>query len=116
MRHTELPPDDASGHAASGGQPVSRRAPPSRPPLGGPGAQRQDLGARAAVLAPRSAEQTIGARRATAAESRLPAEARGGTLLTMERTVLGDGGRTVEFDSHPYRASGYPFEMTLTAP
>lgn len=70
------------------GRRFSRRAPPSRP---------------------------LAARRATAAESRLPAEARGGTLLTMERTVLGDGGRTVEFDSHPYRASGYPFEMTLTA-
>ncbi|WUT01425.1 GntR family transcriptional regulator [Streptomyces sp. NBC_00708] len=63
----------------------------------------------------RSAEQTIGARRATAAESRLLAEARGGTLLTMERTVLGDGGRPVECGSHLYRASRYSFEMTLTA-
>lgn len=63
----------------------------------------------------RSAEQTIGARRATAAECRLLAEPRGGTLLTMERTVLGDAGRPVEFGSHLYRASRYSFDMTLTA-
>ncbi|MEU2250262.1 GntR family transcriptional regulator [Streptomyces sp. NPDC019224] len=70
---------------------------------------------RRAGIALRSAEQTIGARRATAAESRLLEEVRGGTLLTMERTVLGDGGRPVEFGSHLYRASRYSFEMTLTA-
>ncbi|MGW1126942.1 GntR family transcriptional regulator [Streptomyces sp. NPDC002526] len=64
----------------------------------------------------RSAEQTIGARRATAAEARLLAEGRGGTLLTVERTVLGDGGRPVEYARHLYRASRYSFEMTLTAP
>ncbi|WP_329030854.1 GntR family transcriptional regulator [Streptomyces sp. NBC_01423] len=69
---------------------------------------------RRAGIALRSAEQTIGARRATAAEARLLAEARGATLLTMERTVLGDGGRPVEFGSHLYRASRYSFEMTLT--
>ncbi|THA71229.1 GntR family transcriptional regulator [Streptomyces sp. A0958] len=71
---------------------------------------------RQAGVALRSAEQTIGARRATAAESRLLAESRGGTLLTMERTVLGDVGHPVEFGSHLYRASRYSFEMTLTAP
>ncbi|MFE7628339.1 GntR family transcriptional regulator [Streptomyces sp. NPDC057509] len=70
---------------------------------------------RQAGIALRSAEQTIGARRATAAESRLLTESRGGTLLTMERTALDDGGRPVEFGSHLYRASRYSFEMTLTA-
>lgn len=63
----------------------------------------------------RTARQNIGARRATAAEARLLDEGRSGTLLTMERTVLGDAGRPVEFGSHLYRASRYSFEMTLTA-
>ncbi|WP_406095884.1 GntR family transcriptional regulator [Streptomyces sp. NBC_01013] len=63
----------------------------------------------------RTARQTVGARRATAAEARLLGEGRSGTLLTMERTVQGDGGRPVEFGSHLYRASRYSFEMTLTA-
>ncbi|MBO0913136.1 GntR family transcriptional regulator [Streptomyces laculatispora] len=70
---------------------------------------------RRAGISLRTADQTIGARRATAAESRLLDESRGGTLLTMERTVLGDAGRPVEFGSHLYRASRYSFEMTLTA-
>ncbi|MFD0025683.1 GntR family transcriptional regulator [Streptomyces sp. NPDC058382] len=70
---------------------------------------------RRAGISLRTADQTIGARRATAAESRLLDEPRGGTLLTMERTVLGDAGRPVEFGSHLYRASRYSFEMTLTA-
>lgn len=70
---------------------------------------------RRAGIALRTAEQTIGARRATAPEARLLDEPRGGTLLTMERTVLGDAGRPVEFGSHLYRASRYSFEMTLTA-
>ncbi|MCX4768298.1 HTH-type transcriptional repressor YvoA [Streptomyces sp. ADI92-24] len=70
---------------------------------------------RRAGVSLRTADQTIGARRATAAESRLLNESRGGTLLTMERTVLGDAGRPVEFGSHLYRASRYSFEMTLTA-
>ncbi|MGC5395700.1 GntR family transcriptional regulator [Streptomyces sp. DT20] len=70
---------------------------------------------RRAGIALRTAEQTIGARRATAPEARLLGEPRGGTLLTMERTVLGDAGRPVEFGSHLYRASRYSFEMTLTA-
>lgn len=68
-----------------------------------------------AGVALRTARQNIGARRATAAEARLLDEGRGGTLLTMERTVLGDAGRPVEFGSHLYRASRYSFEMTLTA-
>ncbi|MEU8702239.1 GntR family transcriptional regulator [Streptomyces sp. NPDC048680] len=63
----------------------------------------------------RTARQTIGARRATAAETRLLGESRGATVLTMERTVQGDGGRPVEFGSHLYRASRYSFEMSLTA-
>ncbi|MEU9201031.1 GntR family transcriptional regulator [Streptomyces sp. NPDC048332] len=63
----------------------------------------------------RTARQNIGARRATAAEARLLDEGRSGTLLTMERTVLGDAGRPVEFGSHLYRASRYSFEMTLSA-
>lgn len=70
---------------------------------------------RRAGVSLRTADQTIGARRATAAESRLLGETRGGTLLTMERTVLGDAGHPVEFGSHLYRASRYSFEMTLTA-
>ncbi|MEU5719671.1 GntR family transcriptional regulator [Streptomyces sp. NPDC020403] len=64
----------------------------------------------------RTARQTIGARRATAPEARLLGEGRGGTVLTMERTVHGDAGCPVEFGSHLYRASRYSFEMTLTAP
>lgn len=70
---------------------------------------------RRAGISLRTADQTIGARRATAAESRLLGESRGGTLLTMERTVVGDASRPVEFGSHLYRASRYSFEMTLTA-
>ncbi|MFF1920818.1 GntR family transcriptional regulator [Streptomyces sp. NPDC058221] len=70
---------------------------------------------RRAGISLRTADQTIGARRATAVESRLLGESRGGTLLTMERTVFGDAGRPVEFGSHLYRASRYSFEMTLTA-
>lgn len=70
---------------------------------------------RRAGISLRTARQNIGARRATAAEARLLGEGRSGTLLTMERTVLGDAGRPVEFGSHLYRASRYSFEMTLTA-
>ena len=60
-----------------------------------------------------SATQVIGARTATAAETRLLANARVAALLTMQRTTFDDHGEVVEYGSHIYAASRYSFEMSL---
>ena len=61
------------------------------------------------------ASQTIGARVATAAEARLLHAAKREPVLTMRRTTYDDGGRSVEFGDHLYRASHYSFEIVLVA-
>lgn len=63
-----------------------------------------------------AATQTVGARRASAAEARLLAEARGAALLTMQRTTYDDHGQPVEFGQHIYAASRYTFATQLVAP
>ena len=60
-----------------------------------------------------SATQTLGARTATAAESRLLQESRGGALITAIRITYDDHGQAVEYGSHIYAASRYTFEINL---
>jgi DNA-binding GntR family transcriptional regulator len=61
----------------------------------------------------RVAKQRIGARAGTAEECELLGEKRNSPLLTMDRAVYDDSGRTVEWGHHVYRASQYSFEVTL---
>jgi len=68
---------------------------------------------RAAGIALTSATQRMSARNALAAEARLLDEPRGAALLTMERTVLDDRDRPVEFGQHVYRASRYSLRTSL---
>jgi DNA-binding GntR family transcriptional regulator len=68
---------------------------------------------RAAGIALTSATQRMSARNALAAEARLLDEPRGAALLTMERTVLDDMDRPVEFGQHVYRASRYSLRTSL---
>jgi DNA-binding GntR family transcriptional regulator len=68
---------------------------------------------RAAGIALTSATQRMSARSALAAEARLLDEPRGAALLTMERTVLDDRDRPVEFGQHVYRASRYSLRTSL---
>ncbi len=70
---------------------------------------------RAAGIRLHLASQTIGARVATAAEARLLHATKREPLLTMQRTTYDDGGRSVEFADHLYRASHYFFEIVLMA-
>ncbi|MET0839161.1 MAG: GntR family transcriptional regulator, partial [Marmoricola sp.] len=60
-----------------------------------------------------SATQTLGARTATAAESRMLQESRGGALITAIRITYDDHGQAVEYGSHIYAASRYTFEINL---
>ena len=60
-----------------------------------------------------SATQTLGARTATAAESRMLQESRGGALMTAIRITYDDHGKAVEYGSHVYAASRYTFEINL---
>jgi DNA-binding GntR family transcriptional regulator len=62
----------------------------------------------------RIAKQSIGARAATPAEARALGEARGASLLVMERSAYDEQGRAVEHGHHLYRASRYSFDLTLT--
>jgi DNA-binding GntR family transcriptional regulator len=68
---------------------------------------------RAAGIALTSATQRMSAKNALAAEARLLDEPRGAALLTMERTVLDDRDRPVEFGQHVYRASRYSLRTSL---
>ena len=68
---------------------------------------------RAAGIALTSATQRMSAKNALAAEARLLDEPRGAALLTMERTVLDDRDRQVEFGQHVYRASRYSLRTSL---
>jgi DNA-binding GntR family transcriptional regulator len=68
---------------------------------------------RAAGIALASATQRMSAKNALAAEARLLDEPRGAALLTMERTVLDDRDRPVEFGQHVYRASRYSLRTSL---
>jgi DNA-binding GntR family transcriptional regulator len=68
---------------------------------------------RPAGIALTSATQRMSARNALAAEARLLDEPRGAALLTMERTVLDDRDRPVEFGQHVYRASRYSLRTSL---
>jgi DNA-binding GntR family transcriptional regulator len=68
---------------------------------------------RAAGIALTSATQRMSAKSALAAEARLLDEPRGAALLTMERTVLDDRDRPVEFGQHVYRASRYSLRTSL---
>ena len=68
---------------------------------------------RAAGITLTSATQRMSARNALAAEARLLDEPRGAALLTMERTVLDDRDRPVEFGQHVYRASRYSLRTSL---
>lgn len=68
---------------------------------------------RAAGIALTSATQRMSAKNALAAEARLLGEPRGAALLTMERTVLDDRDRPVEFGQHVYRASRYSLRTSL---
>jgi DNA-binding GntR family transcriptional regulator len=68
---------------------------------------------RASGIALTSATQRMSARNALAAEARLLDEPRGAALLTMERTVLDDRDRPVEFGQHVYRASRYSLRTSL---
>jgi DNA-binding GntR family transcriptional regulator len=68
---------------------------------------------RAAGIALTSATQRMSAKNALAAEARLLDEPRGAALLTMERTVLDDRDRPVEFGRHVYRASRYSLRTSL---
>jgi DNA-binding GntR family transcriptional regulator len=68
---------------------------------------------RAAGIALTSATQRMSARNALAAEARLLDEPRGAALLTIERTVLDDRDRPVEFGQHVYRASRYSLRTSL---
>lgn len=61
------------------------------------------------------ASQTIGARAATAAEAAALQDRKGASVLTMQRTVFADAGRTVEYGDHLYRASIYSFEFVLAS-
>ena len=68
---------------------------------------------RASGIALTSATQRMSAKNALAAEARLLDEPRGAALLTMERTVLDDRDRPVEFGQHVYRASRYSLRTSL---
>jgi DNA-binding GntR family transcriptional regulator len=68
---------------------------------------------RAAGIALTSATQRMSAKNALAAEARLLDEPRGAALLTIERTVLDDRDRPVEFGQHVYRASRYSLRTSL---
>ena len=68
---------------------------------------------RAAGIALTSATQRMSAKNALAAEARLLDEPPGAALLTMERTVLDDRDRPVEFGQHVYRASRYSLRTSL---
>ena len=68
---------------------------------------------RAAGIALTSATQRMSAKNALAAEARLLDEPRGAALVTMERTVLDDRDRPVEFGQHVYRASRYSLRTSL---
>ena len=68
---------------------------------------------RAAGIVLTSATQRMSAKNALAAEARLLDEPRGAALLTMERTVLDDRDRPVEFGQHVYRASRYSLRTSL---
>ena len=68
---------------------------------------------RAAGIALTSATQRMSAKNALAAEARLLDEPRGAALLTMERTVLDERDRPVEFGQHVYRASRYSLRTSL---
>jgi DNA-binding GntR family transcriptional regulator len=68
---------------------------------------------RASGIALTTATQSMSAKNALAAEARLLDEPRGAALLTMERTVLDDRDRPVEFGQHVYRASRYSLRTSL---
>ena len=68
---------------------------------------------RASGIALTSATQRMSAKNALAAEARLLDEPRGAALLTMERTVLDNRDRPVEFGQHVYRASRYSLRTSL---
>ena len=68
---------------------------------------------RAAGIALTTATQRMSAKNALAAEARLLDEPRGAALPTMERTVLDDRDRPVEFGQHVYRASRYSLRTSL---
>lgn len=61
----------------------------------------------------RVARQRIGATSASTREARLLGVRKGAPLLTMERTAYDEGGRSVEYATHRYRADSYSFETTL---
>lgn len=61
----------------------------------------------------RVAKQHIGAASASRDVSALLGIAKGGPVLTMERTSYDNSGRAIEFGSHHYRPDCYSFEVTL---
>ncbi|MET0991093.1 MAG: GntR family transcriptional regulator [Lacisediminihabitans sp.] len=71
----------------------------------------QLLRARGATM--RVAKQRIGARGATREEAKLFGIASGSPVLTMARTLYGDGGQAIEYGKHSYVPETYSFEMTL---
>lgn len=62
-----------------------------------------------------SATQTVGARTSTPAEAKLLAEARGASVLTMQRVTYDDRGDVIEYGTHIYASSRYSFEIHLMA-
>jgi DNA-binding GntR family transcriptional regulator len=70
---------------------------------------------RAAGTRIHSAEQRIGARAASPEEAALLDLRRGAPLLVMERTVLDERGRAIEWGSHVYDARAHSFTVTLQA-
>lgn len=68
---------------------------------------------RARGVTMRVAKQRIGARVATTSEAELLDIARGGPVLTMDRTAFDSSGRAVEYGQHCYRPDLYSFEITL---
>ncbi len=64
---------------------------------------------------PRATSETIGARAATVGEARMLAESPGAALLTMQRSVYDEHGRTVAHGLHSYRPAVFTFHVTLTS-